>query len=33
MIDTYTRVVQPEPWMDRLFGWMKVPGAPVVMFA
>jgi len=32
MIDTYSRVVQPEPWMERLYGWMKVPGAPVAMF-
>lgn len=32
MIDTYSRVVQPEPWMERLYGWMKVPGAPIAMF-
>ena len=33
MIDTYARVVQPESWMERLFGWMKAPGAPVAMVA
>lgn len=32
MIDTYCRVVQPEHWMEKLFGWMKRPGAPIAMF-